>query len=485
MASYTSLAEIRNDLYQGRITCRALVTQYLARIEAHQTLNAFLEVFAEEALAAADRIDEKIKSNTAGRLAGLVLGLKDNICYRGHKVSAGSQILKGFESIFDATVVERLLAEDCIILGRLNCDEFAMGSSNENSSYGPVRNPLNPALVPGGSSGGSAAAVAAELVHAALGSDTGGSIRQPASFCGVVGFKPTYGRISRWGLLAYASSFDQIGPFTRSVADAALLTEIMAGHDPRDNTSSTEPVPPMSSDLELPSTGPYTIGYIRETLDSPGIDPLVKKGIEEVLQRLQAAGHKVKPLSFPFLNQTIPAYYVLTTAEASSNLARYDGVRFGYRSPNARTMEEVYVKSRSEGFGPEVKRRIMLGTFVLSTGYYDAYFTQAQKVRRLIQEATQRMLAECDFVLSPTAPSTAFPLGDKSGDPIQMYLSDIYTVHANLAGNPAISVPACVHENGLPFGVHLLADYFQESELFRFSQELLLICEAKPQNTLG
>lgn len=471
MKAYTTLSEIRQDLEAGTITCVSLVQHYLEQIAAQEELNAFLEVFPEEALESAKAIDEKIQSGQAGRLAGLVLGIKDNLCLKGHKVGAASRILEGFESLFTSTAVQRLIDEDVIILGRLNCDEFAMGSSNENSFYGPVRNPHNPDKVPGGSSGGSAAAVAGGLVHAALGSDTGGSIRQPASFCGILGLKPTYGRISRWGLLAYASSFDQIGPFTHSAEDAALLMEVMAGEDPRDNTSSSQAVPAYHEHLNSGKT--RTIGYIRECLESKGLDPEIRKGIQDMLDRLQAAGHTIKPLSFPYLDYTVPAYYILTTAEASSNLSRYDGVHYGYRSDNTTSIEDIFRLSRSEGFDAEVKRRIMLGTFVLSAGFFDAYYTKAMKVRRLIRDHTRALLEECDFLLSPTTPTTAFGIGEKTDDPIQMYLSDIFTVQANLAGNPAVSVPLGKHSDGMPYGVHLLAGDFREAELLDFAGQLM------------
>jgi aspartyl-tRNA(Asn)/glutamyl-tRNA(Gln) amidotransferase subunit A len=341
-----------------------------------------------------------------------------------------------------------------------------MGSSNEHSFYGPCRNPFDPTRTPGGSSGGSAAAIAAGLCHVSIGSDTGGSVRQPASFCNAVGVKPTYGRVSRWGLVAYASSFDQISPIAATVSDAALALEIMSGQDPKDNTSSPEPWggPP------LPHR--YRIGVISETLSSDGLQTDVRKGIEQKIQALQAAGHLVEYTPFPYLDYLVPTYYVLTTAEASSNLARYDGVRYGYRSPNAQTIEETYTLSRSEGFGNEVKRRIILGTFVLSAGYYEAYYRRAQKVRRLLRDYTRQMFERYDVLVSPTTPTTAFKIGDKTHDPIAMYLSDIYTVHANLVGMPAISVPCGFDASGLPFGIHLLAPEFCENRLFDLGQRL-------------
>lgn len=468
---FTSYSELKKDLYNNNTTCVEVVKNYIAKIEEKKHLNAFLEVFEESAIAQAKRVDEKLTNKTAGKLAGFVIGIKDNICYEGHKVTTASKILEGFESLFSSTAVERLLAEDAIIIGRLNCDEFAMGSSNENSSKGNVLNPIQEDRVPGGSSGGSAAAVAAGLCIATLGSDTGGSIRQPASFCGVVGFKPTYGRISRWGLLAYASSFDQIGPFTNNIEDAALLTQIMAGKDEHDNTVSNHEVENYVESLH--SDKKLKIGVPKEVIQSEGLNPEIKSYILELIEKLKLKGHQVEEFDFPYLDYMVPTYYVLTTAEASSNYSRYDGVHFGYRSPNAHDIESTYVLSRTEGFGEEVKRRIMLGTFVLSSGYYDAYYTKAMKVRRVIQNKTIEVFNDFDMVLGPTTPDTAFKIGENVKDPITMYLQDIFTVHANLSGNPAISLPLANHSNGMPFGVQVMAKPFAEKELLAFSQELM------------
>lgn len=468
---YKTFTDIKAALDKGR-TVQDILQKYLENIIEHKDLNAFLEVFETSAKEQALVVDEKIKNGTAGRLAGMVIGIKDNLCYKGHKVSAASKILEGFESIYTATAVERLLAEDAIIIGRLNCDEFAMGASNENSAYGPVRNALNEDYVPGGSSGGTASAVAADLCTVALGSDTGGSIRQPASFTGTIGLKPTYGRISRYGLIAYASSFDQIGPIGNDVADIALVTEIMAGGDEYDGTASTREVPSLKPQ---PLKEKLKIAYIKETLDTDGIDPEVKERIEQLVNCLRADGHELIPVSFAYLEQMVPTYYVLTTAEASSNLSRFDGVHFGYRSSEAKGVEETYVKSRTEGFGEEVKRRIMAGTFVLSQGYYDAYYTKAQKVRRLIQDRTNEILAQNDLILLPTTPTTAFELNSVK-DPIQMYLQDIYTVQANLSGNPAISLPIGKHSNGMPFGLQLIGKHFGEKELLDTSAYLMDFC---------
>jgi len=469
---YKSFSEVKEALSAGK-TVVDIVQYYLTEIEKQKDLNAFLEVFESDALEQAVLIDSKIKAGNAGKLAGVVIGLKDNICYEGHRVSASSKILENFESIYSATAVERLLAEDAVIIGRLNCDEFAMGSSNENSAYGPVKNNLKLSHVPGGSSGGSAVAVSAGLCTAALGSDTGGSIRQPASFTGTVGFKPTYGRISRYGLIAYASSFDQIGPLTNAVADSALLYEIMAGKDPKDSTSSSKVV---ESSTEFNTPQPQRIAYLKEALENESVDVEVRAYLEKIIQQLKAAGHTVEPVSFPYLEYLVPTYYVLTTAEASSNLSRFDGVHYGHRSSEAKGVEETYVLSRTEGFGPEVKRRIMAGTFVLSHGYYDAYYTKGMKVRRVLQDKTKAIFADHDLLLLPTTPTTAFERGAVN-DPIQMYLQDIFTVHANLTGNPAISLPLGNHSNGLPFGIQLMTDSFNDQQLLNFANYLVAITQ--------
>lgn len=469
MKHYLSLKEVKADLQSGAINCVGLVEGYLQNIEERKGLNAFLEVFGESALEQAKAVDAKLAAGTAGSLAGMVIGLKDNIAYEGHKVSASSNIINGFESLYSATAVKRLLSEDAIIIGRLNCDEFAMGSSNEHSAYGPVKNPLDENRVPGGSSGGSAAAVAGNLCLATLGSDTGGSIRQPASFCGVVGFKPTYGRISRYGLLAYGSSLDQIGPFTQSVEDAALLYQIMAGADEYDTTASTRVVDEFTPANETNKT--YTFAYFKEVAASTGLNPEVKSAFEEKIKTLEKAGHTVKAVDFPLLDKMVPTYYVISNAEASSNLSRYTGVNYGVRSEKAHDVDSTFTLSRSEGFGAEVKRRIMLGTFVLSAGYYDAYYTQAQKVRQLIKKRTEDIFSEADFIISPTTPHTAFEFGAKSDDPVAMYLEDIFTVHANLSGNPAISLPLGKHSNKMPFGMQITAAHFNEQELFRVSTD--------------
>jgi len=461
---------VQEALLNKTTNCVEITKLYLKAIEKNQHLNAFVEVYTDEVLRQSLIIDDKIKSGTAGKLAGMVIGIKDNLCYKNHKVSASSKVLDGFESLFSATVIDRLIAEDAIIIGRLNCDEFAMGSANENTIYGAVKNPLDTSKVAGGSSGGSAAAVAAGLCLAALGSDTGGSIRQPAAFCGIVGLKPTYTRVSRYGLIAYASSFDQIGPLTNNVEDAALLLEIIAGADDFDSTVSSRIVEEYSKNKF--DNKPKRIAYIKECLESKGLDVEIKQSIEDRIAKLKEDGHIVDSISFPYLDYLVPTYYVITTAEASSNLARFDGVHYGYRSENITDLESTYVNSRTEGFGEEVKRRIMLGTFVLSSGHHDAYFTKAQKIRRLIQDKTNEMFDTYDFVISPTTPHTPFKIGKKQTDPTVMYLEDIFTAQANLSGNPAISIPIGNHTNGLSIGMHVMANHFKEANLLAFSEHI-------------
>jgi aspartyl-tRNA(Asn)/glutamyl-tRNA(Gln) amidotransferase subunit A len=465
----SSLKAIRTALTQQDYTLKQLVAFYLGRITEQAHLNAFLEVFADEALAKAEAVDQNLQAELDKPLTGLILGIKDNLCLKGHKVSAASNILENFESLYTATAVQRLIDAGAIIIGRTNCDEFAMGSSNENSAFGAALNPFDITRVPGGSSGGSAAAVAAGLCTAALGTDTGGSIRQPASLCGVVGLKPTYGRVSRYGAIAYASSFDQIGPITLTVDDTALIYEIMGGKDEMDATTSSKPI---INYLTADSGKKYKIAYIKETVESEGLDPEIRERLYAVRDALIAQGHTVESVDFPYLDYLIPTYYILTTAEASSNLARYDGIHYGYRSAKATDLESTYKLSRAEGFGKEVQRRIMLGTFVLSAGYYDAYYSKGQKVRRLLRDKCNDILTEYDFMLTPTTPSTAFKIGENTSDPIKMYLEDIYTVLANLSGLPAISLPLGKHSNGLPFGLQLTGRNFDEARLLQFSSVL-------------
>ncbi len=471
MKSYHSLTGVREDLTKGIITCRSLTGRYIDTIRKKSNLNAFLDVYEEYALQKADEVDRKLANGTAGRLAGMVVGIKDVLCLKGFPLSAGSKILEGFESQFTGTAIQRLIDEDAIIIGRQNCDEFAMGSSNENSAYGPSLNEADTSRVPGGSSGGSAVAVQADLCLVSLGSDTGGSVRQPAAFCGVVGLKPTYSRISRYGLIAYASSFDSIGIISKSVEDAALVLEIIAGPDDYDSTVSFRPVPAYSKNLGF--EGKARIGYLRTALESESVSEEIRENTLAILEDLKNDGHTVEAFDFPLMDYILPAYYILTTAEASSNLSRYDGVKFGYRSAQSHDLESMYKKTRSEGFGDEVKRRIMLGTFVLSAGFYDAYYTKAQKVRRLIKEETEKILSKYDFLIIPTTPTTAFKLGENTADPISMYLADVFTVQANLSGIPAISIPNGKDSQGLPIGLQILTKPFEEQNLLAFSRVLL------------
>ena len=467
---FSSLSEIQRELAAGTTSCRQLVEYYLDNIAQHNTeLNAFLEVWADEARQQAIAVDEKLAQGTAGKLAGMVIGLKDVLAYQGHALQSSSRMLEGFKSLFTGTAVQRLLDEDAIFIGRQNCDEFAMGGSNENSAFGVVRNAQDPSRVPGGSSGGSAVAVQADMCLASIGSDTGGSVRQPAAFCGVIGLKPTYSRISRYGLVAFASSFDQIGPITHSVEDAARLLEVMAGADGYDSTASQQPVPAYS-ELLAPAAQ-YRIGYVANAINRPGLQPEVHNALEQTLATLRSHGHVVEAVEFPMLEEMIPTYYILTTAEASSNLSRFDGVKYGFRAPDVTDLESLYKKTRAQGFGPEVQRRIMLGTFVLSASYYDAYYTKAQRVRRLIKEKTDELLRQYDFLVLPTTPTTAFKIGEKQ-DPVSMYLADIFTVQASLAGVPAISIPAGVDNDGLPIGLQILGGAFREADLLAFANTL-------------
>ncbi len=468
---HISLSEIQKQLYNNKLSVEDIVNSYLKRINKNKHLNAFVEVFENEAIEQAKIIDVKIKQNNAGKLAGLVIGIKDNICYKGHKATAGSKILKKFVSTYSSTAVKRLINEDAIIIGRLNCDEFAMGSSNETSIYGSVLNPFDETKVSGGSSGGSAAAVAADLCLAALGSDTGGSVRQPASFCGVVGFKPAYGRISRYGLIAYASSFDQIGIIAKNINDTAIILETIAGNDDLDSTASDKPVPKYSKLLQFNKN--LKIAFFKNHLKNKNLDIEIKNKTLNVFDYLRTTGHTVKGINFKLADLLIPAYYVLTTAEASSNLSRYDGVRFGYRDENSNDLNSLYTNTRTKGFGKEVKRRIMTGTFVLSKGFYDEYYTKAQKVRRLIQNETNNIFNDFDVIITPTTPTTAFKLGTKIQNPVEMYLEDVFTVHANLTGIPAISIPLGKHSNGLPFGIQILSKKFDEELLLAFADFLM------------
>jgi aspartyl-tRNA(Asn)/glutamyl-tRNA(Gln) amidotransferase subunit A len=465
-----SLAELREEIALGRTKAADLAGSYYDRIEAiNPRLNVYLSLTRERALAQAARVDAlAAKGDPLPVLAGIPIGIKDVLVMRGAPATAGSKILKGYHPPYDATVVTRLEAAGAVLLGKLNCDEFAMGSSNENSAYGPVRNPADPERVPGGSSGGSAAAVAANLAVASLGTDTGGSIRQPASFCGVVGVLPTYGRVSRYGLIAFASSLDRVGPFAGNVRDAATMLSVIAGHDPCDATSSPEPVPDYAAESDKGVEG-MRIGVPGEYFGA-GLDAEVRAAVERGIASLEAAGCAVKPVSLPHTRYAIPTYYLVATAEASANLARFDGVRYGYRSAPSENLSAMYSHSRDEGFGAEVKRRILLGTYALSAGYYDAYYLKAQKVRRLLAEEFLRAFSEVDAIVTPTAPTPAFKLGEKTGDPLAMYLADIYTVTASLAGICGVTVPCGKTQAGLPVGMQVLARHFNEGAVFRVAR---------------
>ncbi len=472
MFKYHSIAQFHQNLLSGTASCVEAVQHYLQQIDARRHLNAYVQTYADEALQRAAALDANRKEGKpTGKLHGVVIALKDVIAYKDHPLTAASKILKGFNPVFSATAVERLLAEEAIIIGHTNCDEFAMGSTNENSSYGNVLNALDETRVPGGSSGGSAVAVQADLCMVSLGSDTGGSVRQPADFCGVVGLKPTYGRISRHGLIAYASSFDQIGIFANTVPDVALVLEVIAGPDEFDSTGARQKVDAYSQLTPLPAK-PLRIAYFKEALESPALDKEIRESILVFTQKLQTEGHTVEAVDFEYLDFIVPAYYILTTAEASSNLSRYDGVKYGHRNVSKNiSLTDFYCATRSEGFGWEVKRRIMLGTFVLSAGYYDAYFTKAQQVRKLLVDKINLIFSQFDAILLPTAPSTAFTIGEKTDDPISMYLADIFTVFSNLTGIPTISIPLFWHSNGMPYGLQVMTNQFSELYLLQLSQQ--------------
>ncbi len=473
MRSYATFRDIQFDLRSGTISSLDLVKHHLNNIKSKKNLNAFLSVYEEEALLRASEIDKKIKQGKAGKLAGLVVSLKDVLSHTDHPLQASSKILDGFTAQYNSTAVQRLLDEDAIIIGRTNCDEFGMGSANENSAFGPVLNDLDNARVPGGSSGGSAVAVQADMCRVSLGSDTGGSVRQPAACCGIVGFKPTYSRISRFGLAAYASSFDCIGILGTCVEDIAQVLEVIAGKDEYDSTVSAIPVPEYTSQLSGIPGKKYKIAYIRETLESDGLQKEIQENITAAIEKMKAAGHTVEAIDFPLVEYFLPTYYILAMAEASSNLSRYDGVRYGHRSEATTDLSSLYKKTRSDGFGKEVKKRILLGTFVLSSSYYDAYYTKAQKVRRIIRDKTKEIFQKYDFIVMPTTPTTAYKLGEKTNNPIELFLTDLFSVQANVAGVPGISVPCGADERGLPIGLQIIADDFEESKLFHFSKTVM------------
>ncbi len=478
MFRFNTIKDYHAALLAGQTSCIQAVDFYLNQINQYQHLNSFLEVFSEEAKLRANQLDAmRANEKPLGKLHGVVVGIKDVLCYDSHQVSAASKILENYTAVYSATAIQHLIDEGAIIIGRQNCDEFAMGSSNENSAYGPVKNALDPTRVPGGSSGGSAVSIQANLCMVSLGSDTGGSVRQPADFCGVLGFKPSYGRISRYGLIAYASSFDQIGIFSHNVQDAALVLEVIAGADHFDSTVSSKEVPAYANLLDA-NTGelqaPKKVAYFKETLSHPGLDPEIKKQTEDYLEALDAKGYTVDAIDFNLLSYLVPTYYVLTTAEASSNLSRFDGIKYGHRTAEAvEDLNDLYKKSRSEGFGTEVQRRILLGTFVLSAGYFDAYFTKAQQVRQKLVDLTNDLFSKYDILVSPTVPSPAFKLGANNHSATEMFLADIYTVYANLVGIPAISIPLFKHSNGMPFGLQVMSAAFNEVQLLQFSQEMM------------
>jgi len=465
-----TLAALRDEIVSGATKAVDLAASFYDRIEQlNPRLNVYLSLTRERALAQAAKIDSlAAKGGPLPPLAGIPVGIKDVLVMQGAPATAGSKILQGYCPPYDATAVSRLEAAGAVLLGKLNCDEFAMGSSNENSAYGPVRNPVDTERVPGGSSGGSAAAVAANLAVVTLGSDTGGSIRQPASFCGVVGVLPTYGRVSRYGLIAYASSLDRVGPFAANVRDAATLLSVIAGHDPKDATSSPAPVADYAAESDKSADG-LRIGVPAEYF-AEGLDPEVRGCIEAGIAALEKAGCVIKPVALPNTRYAVPAYYLIATAEASANLARFDGVRYGPRSKDSDTLSDMYRHSRDEGFGAEVKRRILLGTYALSAGYYDAYYLKAQQVRRILAEEYLRAFAEVDAIVTPTAPTPAFKLGEKTGDPLAMYLADIYTVTASLAGICGVTVPCGTTKAGLPVGMQVLAAHLNEATAFRVAR---------------
>jgi aspartyl-tRNA(Asn)/glutamyl-tRNA(Gln) amidotransferase subunit A len=465
-----TLAALRAGIASGATKATDLAASYYERIaRKNPRLNIYLSLTKERALTQAARVDElAAKGDPLPALAGIPVGIKDVLVMQGAPATAGSKILQGYRPPYDATAITRLEAAGAVLLGKLNCDEFAMGSSNENSAYGPVRNPVDTERVPGGSSGGAAAAVAANLAVATLGSDTGGSIRQPASFCGVVGLLPTYGRVSRYGLIAYASSLDRVGPFASNVRDAATLLGIIAGHDPQDATSSPAPVPDYAAESDKP-VGGLRVGVPAEYF-AEGLDPEVRSAIETGIAALERAGCAVQPVSLPHTRYAVPTYYLIATAEASANLARFDGVRYGPRSKDSETLADMYRHSRDEGFGAEVKRRILLGTYALSAGYYDAYYLKAQQVRRILAEEYLRAFAQVDAIVTPTAPTAAFKLGEKTGDPLAMYLADIYTVTASLAGICGVTVPCGTTKAGLPVGMQVLAAHLNEAAAFRVAR---------------
>lgn len=465
MINYINYSEKRKLLESGELSLVQNVETFLQNIEKAKHLNAFNFIF-DDAVESAKKIQDKISKKTAGKLAGMVIAIKDIIAIKEKPLTCSSKILNNFTSVYSATAIEKLINEDAIIIGKTNCDEFAMGSSNENSAFGPVLNPIDEQRVPGGSSGGSAVAVAAKLCDTALGSDTGGSIRQPACFTGVFGLKPTYGRVSRFGLTAFASSFDTIGPLANNTEDISRILEVISGWDPKDSTS--QKLNDEHNRNFIKDDVKFKIGIPKEYF-TDALNSEINLQIQEIIEKLKKSNFEIKEISLPHTDYTIATYYILTTAEASSNLSRYDGAEYGYRSSESSSLFKMYINSRYEGFGDEVKRRIMLGTYVLSAGYYDAYYRKAQKVRRLIKEDFDKAFNEVDIILTPTSPFTAFKLGEKLDDPLQMYLSDIYTTSTNLAGIPAINIPIGNSSNGLPIGMQLISNHFAEDKILSLS----------------
>lgn len=465
---YNNHTEKLQLIKDGKLSLKGNVNSFLEKIEQEKELNAFNFIF-KESLTHSKLIEEKIKSGKYGRLAGMVIAVKDVLAIKDKPLTCSSNILKNFESVYTASSVQKLIDEDAVIIGKTNCDEFAMGSSNENSAFGPVKNPVDRSRVPGGSSGGSAAAVAAGLCDCAIGTDTGGSIRQPAAFCGLYGLKPTYGRVSRYGLTAYASSFDSVGPISKSIEDIALIMEVISGKDEKDSTSAENEVPPYSQ--LIGNNKKFRIG-IPEEFFGAGLNSEIREAVKEVITRLRNDGHEIEEIRLPLTEYSVAAYYILATAEASSNLARYDGAHYGFRADRIKNLNEMYSASRSDGFGKEVKRRIMLGTYILSAGYYDAYYRKAQKVRRLIQNDFSDAFKNIDIILTPTTTTTAFKLGEILSDPLQMYLTDIYTTSANLAGIPGLNIPIGKDSGGMPIGMQLLADHFNELSLLQLANRI-------------
>lgn len=465
---FKGIRDYHRQLQSGQTTCTLAAQHYLEMVASHQHLNAMVAVFEEEVLTRAAHLDQLIANQqTLGVLHGIVVAIKDVLCYKDHPTTAGSAMLKDFHSLFTATAVQRLLDAGAIIIGTCNCDEYAMGSSNENSVYGAVKNAADITRVSGGSSGGSAVAVQAGLCMVSLGSDTGGSVRQPADFCGITGLKPTYGVISRYGLIAYASSFDCIGIFGNSAQDVGILYDVMAGPDPLDATATARIPQKMVSPPLTTQKRNYNFAYFEPTIALPGLDPEIKQRFLQLFETLVSQGHTVTSIPFPLLEYIVPTYYVLTTAEASSNLSRYDGIRYGHRKEgNLDDLTNFYKSNRTEGFGAEVQRRIMLGSFVLSAGYFDAFFGKAQQVRRLLSDQTKQVFSEFDALIMPVSPSTAFKIGEKTTDPIAMYLADIYTVFANLTGIPSMAIPYFSHSNGMPFGMQVMTNRSNEALLY-------------------